>query len=418
MSPNPYHPQKHKKCDQQMIIGMLSAEQHTKKINTTAWSPTFLKAVSIKAFWKIMLSLRMNHTQPSERVRTWALDLNITDIANIDIQTIKKELRMAQKSLRDIEKNADQLRSEHLRSMLTEAEINGYEKTIERRLKILVRAHEQKQHYRRLQQIFKPSKSGGLSYILVPEQFSPEDFPYDPDTIYSWELIHDPEKLQNVIQQRNITHFGQAHGTPFTTPPLDKISWQANSKEAREILNGSIPVSFLTNNPHVNKVIQYMADRPNLPDIDTYITKDQVANGFKKWRENTSTSPSGCHLGLRRITSYPCTDTDSEDIRNNILQVQTDVINIPIQNGFSPTRWQTVVNAMLEKIPGKPYLHKLRVIHILEADYNLALKQIFGRRLLQNCEQHGAHGNDGHGCPDKAVEMHSRTLKSAEYHLK
>jgi hypothetical protein len=171
----------------------------------------------------------------------------------------------------------------------------------------------------------------------VPEQFSPEDFPYDPDTIHSWELIHDPEKLQNFIQQQNITHFGQAHGTPFTTPPLDKISWQANSKEAREILNGSIPVSFLTNNPHVYKVIKYMADRPNLPEIDTYITKDQVANGFKKWRENTSTSPSGCHLGLRRITSYTCTDTDSEEIRNNILQVQTDVINIPIQNGFSPT---------------------------------------------------------------------------------
>jgi hypothetical protein len=48
---------------------------------------------------------------------------------------------------------------------------------------------------------------------------------------------------------------------------------------------------------------------------------------------------------------------------------------------------------MLEKIPGKPYLHKLRVIHILEADYNLALKQIFGRRLLQNCAQHGALGD-------------------------
>jgi hypothetical protein len=33
------------------------------------------------------------------------------------------------------------------------------------------------------------------------------------------------------------------------------------------------------------------------------------------------------------------------------------------------------------------------VIHILEADYNLALKQIFGRRLLQNCEQHDALGD-------------------------
>jgi hypothetical protein len=73
--------------------------------------------------------------------------------------------------------------------------------------------------------------------------------------------------------------------------------------------------------------------------------------------------------------------------------MQTDIINLPLQNGFSPQRWRTVVNAMLEKITGKPLLHKLRVIHILEADYNLALKQIFGRRLLKNCEQHGMLGD-------------------------
>jgi hypothetical protein len=48
---------------------------------------------------------------------------------------------------------------------------------------------------------------------------------------------------------------------------------------------------------------------------------------------------------------------------------------------------------MLEKIPGKPFLHKLRVIHILEADYNLALKELFGRRLMWNCEDYGKLGN-------------------------
>jgi hypothetical protein len=59
------------------------------------------------------------------------------------------------------------------------------------------------------------------------------------------------------------------------------------------------------------------------------------------------------------------------------------IINLPIGIGFSPSRWQVIVNTMLEKIPGKPLLHILRVIHILEADYNLALKEIFGRRLHQ-----------------------------------
>jgi hypothetical protein len=128
---------------------------------------------------------------------------------------------------------------------------------------------------------------------------------------------------------------------------------------------------------------------------------------------------------------------------------------------------------MLEKIPGKPFLHKLRVIHILEADYNLALKNIFGRRLMRNCEKHGVLGNlqDGfrksrsttrtllhneiisdynkrlridnyigmtdisacfdrmlpsllsllnrqNGCPKEAVAMHANTLKKSQYFLK
>jgi hypothetical protein len=51
-----------------------------------------------------------------------------------------------------------------------------------------------------------------------------------------------------------------------------------------------------------------------------------------------------------------------------------------------------VVNAMLEKIPGKPFLHKLRVIHILEVDYNLMLKSVFGQRLMQNCKKYGVLG--------------------------
>jgi hypothetical protein len=168
-----------------------------------------------------------------------------------------------------------------------------------------------------------------------------------------------------------------------------------------------------------------------------------------------------------------CEEPILEDIRNDILQAQTDIINLPIQNGFSPQRWRTVVNAMLEKITGKPMLHKLRVIHILEADYNLALKLIFGKRLLQNCEKYDTLGNlqDGfrkgrstmrtlllneitndynkrlrvnnyvgmtdisgcfdrivapvisilnikNGCPTNAVEMHASTLEQAQYYLK
>jgi hypothetical protein len=382
-------------------------------------------------------------------------------------------LREAQHELRKIESKANELRENHLRELLSEAELNGEEVKVKRRLQILMRTHEQKQHFQRLKQILKPKEADGLSYILVPENFKIEQYPYDPSSIQAWEPVHDQDDIQSFIQKRNILHFGQAKGTPFTEKPLSSINWQANSTEAKDILNGAIPLSFLNGNPYVEQILRYMAKRKNLPEIDTYITPDHVSKGFRKWRESTSTSPSGCHLGLRRISSYTYEDPEVEEARRQILQVQTDVINIPIQNGFSPTRWQTVVNAMLEKIPGKPFLHKLRVIHILEADYNLALKQIFGKRLLQNCEKFGMLGDvqDGfrkgrstirtilhneitndynkrlrinnyigmtdisgcfdrivapvisilnlkNGCPAASVDMHATTLQNAKYHLK
>jgi hypothetical protein len=102
-------------------------------------------------------------------------------------------------------------------------------------------------------------------------------------------------------------------------------------------------------------------------------------------------------LGLRRVTSYTYPDEELEKIKYEILKVQTHIINLPLKHGFSPNRWQLVVNAVIEKIPNKPYVHKLRIIHLLEADYNLCLKAIFGRKLTWNCEEHGTLGDIQNG---------------------
>lgn len=308
------HTQVYENCDQQMITGMLSAEIKTRKTNTTSWSPIFGKAVSTKAFWKIALSLKMTHTRPSDDYIQWAQQMGIMDFKGIDIVMIKKNLRLAQKRLREIESQADTLREQHLRQLLTESELQGEGKQVQKRISILIRAHEQRKHFRRLKQIFKPRESAGLSYILVPQNFSPNNFPYDPSTVSNWEPIHDHDELQSIIQMRNIHHFGQAHGTPFTTPPLAGIQWQANSIEVKELIDGTIPTTFLSGNPFIQKIIQYIADKERLPPIDMHITPEQVGRGFRRWHESTSTSPSGCHLGLCRISSFPCEDKFMEEL--------------------------------------------------------------------------------------------------------
>jgi hypothetical protein len=160
-------------------------------------------------------------------------------------------------------------------------ELRGDEKQIERCLQILLRSHERKQHFSKLKAILKPKEAGGLSYILVPENFDIDEYPYDPDTVEKWEAVHDHDAVQTYIQKRNLQHFGQAQGTPFTTEPLTDINWQANSIEAKEIINGAVPTKFIIDNPRVRNILRYLADRKHLPEIDTHVTAEQVEKGFR-----------------------------------------------------------------------------------------------------------------------------------------
>jgi hypothetical protein len=61
--------------------------------------------------------------------------------------------------------------------------------------------------------------------------------------------------------------------------------------------------------------------------------------------------------------------------------IQHLLINTAIPKGHTLERWKTVHNFFLEKIPNKPLIDKLRVIHIYEADWNLILKYFIAHRL-------------------------------------
>jgi hypothetical protein len=138
-------------------------------------------------------------------------------------------------------------------------------------------------------------------------------------------------------------------------PPLTELDWGAEGAATEELLNGQVPESLMSNNKYVNAVLHHIAQRRQLPEIDTYLMPEEVSRGFCCWKESTSTSPLGCHLGLCRIPSIPSDDKTTEKLRAKIQALQSQIINIPVHNGFSPERWQTVINTMLEKIPGKPY---------------------------------------------------------------
>jgi hypothetical protein len=78
--------------------------------------------------------------------------------------------------------------------------------------------------------------------------------------------------------------------------------------------------------------------------------KHEFKSSVKKWKESTSTSPSGQHLGHYRTAIFD----------NNVASIHTDMLNHPVQYGFAPTRWTQSVTPLIEKDEGKPYLTRLR----------------------------------------------------------
>ena len=98
-------------------------------------------------------------------------------------------------------------------------------------------------------------------------------------------------------------------------------------------------------------------------------------------------------------------DPDNDTAGQDILEMHKYLMNLCLQHGYSLKRWLKVLNAMLEKEVGRPLLNKLRIIHIIEADYNLILKTIFGRRLLWNCNNSNLlHKNHWGGWPGRSTQ--------------
>jgi hypothetical protein len=56
-----------------------------------------------------------------------------------------------------------------------------------------------------------------------------------------------------------------------------------------------------------------------------------------------------------------------------ILELHLSMLNYSLERGYPFTRWQTIANTILFKDKDNVRLHRTRVIHIYEADYNLAL---------------------------------------------
>jgi hypothetical protein len=145
-----------------------------------------------------------------------------------------------------------------------------------------------------------------------------------------------------------------------------------------------------------NKLLNKISDQKNLPPIDSEIKFEEFCKALKKWREETSTSPSNRHLGHLKVLlvkekinhkrakgnngssqdqhhenpeepdpdEFESEEPDYDEINEKILRVHYHIMTATFNSGNTLPRWCNSTTLMIEKTPGCPRIDKLRVIHL------------------------------------------------------
>lgn len=150
------------------------------------------------------------------------------------------------------------------------------------------------------------SSGGGLDRLDVPQLNDDGKQLKDDDGNDKREILLDADDIHKALLDRNKKHFHQAAETPFGHGILgDLVGYSGLSKAAKDIVNGE----FLTKYPDVTEAMlpetQQLVTEMAMPEvikalkkpIPKEIERSDFVHGFKKWKEKTSTSPLGRHLG-------------------------------------------------------------------------------------------------------------------------
>ena len=245
----------------------------------------------------------------------------------------------------------------------------------------MLRAEQLKNLYHKIQRL-RRSKKGVLHRLEVP--INPQD---DPKAIAEepekWKILDSEEDMLEALKERNRNHFGQAEseGTTFFTEPLSTdVNYTATTASAEQILNGTYDLNRLDD---LTRELVHSMQKNHHWVCDNFLQYTSIEKRIKIWKEDTTTSPSGLHLGHYKalVNSHLYSLKDEEDetrqeydqYQYKLLTFRQQLLNYAIKWQYSIKRWKKVINRMIMKDPSNWKIHRLRVIHLYEADYSLML---------------------------------------------
>ena len=389
------------------------------------WSPKLRNAGLTRRYWRLRFREGKYNEDHTTSIRTLLHHVQQNDQTfffpqmdqPLELNEIHQHMKAAMKHLRQIQRTALESRYQSYQALLHKYAMDTNQDTRKesnRRAKVIrstISAEKCRSMFQHIRKHAKPAgeTQNGITKILVPsipgEQINSKSnlqhtIATHTDEEIFWETVIDRKEMEDYLLRYNQRSFRAASISPCGHGPIyDDMTFTGISLSADQLLSGTIPPEWDTDHtPLLNDFLLSFArpDQseaiPNTSPEDTFIEQgvkeDDIHYGFKSWKEKTSTSPSGRHLGHYRSLIQDKT----------LLTCLTQFMNIAIRSGISISRWSEAINVLIEKDPGQPKITRLRINHLFEADLNLYLKLQWGHQLVRhalkkNLIHPGQHGS-------------------------
>ncbi|KAI2503535.1 hypothetical protein MHU86_10917 [Fragilaria crotonensis] len=318
------------RLDQDVLTASLAAAAKVKKFGEPAWSVELAEArKQVVVLKKHLSALRTLRPFQCLSARDGSI-INTSAVAPTP-RECSAEIRKVESSIKAIIAESYERRDQERQRKIAVLEATGKQadKESATRLRHMKKAEDIKQLFRKISGVRKNKLRQGVTRIEIP--LHPDD---NPKMCTEWRQIDVPTEIVRLLQERNRAHFGQAKGTPFTVAPLlDDLGFCGDRPSSTRILDGTYQLR--TNDDDDD----YSSD---LPD-------DELTPEFRRNRD------------------------ELDMMQNDLRTLHLNLLNYALERGYSYKRWQTIANTILFKDPDNVRLHRTRVIHIYEADFNLAL---------------------------------------------
>ena len=356
------------------------------------WTPELIAALKNRRHWRTKLTKAQKLPNKIGLVAS----IGIYKEASAKFKEADREYKSMCKDAKDARKEFLQSRAEYaakLKNTLAEKEI-----------KSILEVERQRNQSLRINKVMKKNHGGGPNSILIP---SINEYPrphnkffdhmnidqiweriemHNGEDIENWDRVTDQRMVENMLLRWQQKHFAQATETPFSDA---KWKEQFQDKQIQEaLLDGSYPIP--TDLPIEAQELLREIRKPShaIGEIRSYTTFEDFKEYISRIDEKKSSSPSGRHYGHYKTI-----------LQNNpsYLKVIHGIAEIALQHNVIIERWKKTVTSLIEKKPGTPFIHKFRVLHIIEGDLQFLARFFYSYKMMAYAEKNGLITDEQYG---------------------